>query len=158
MFEASQSKEKTSSSAGIWIGVGVILVIAVVAYFYVNSRSGPAVATAPLASAGSNTLPGKPDPVHDLRIVNVKMDKDPTGNVAVWSVDLRNTSTAYSYSNIGYQTTYIAGDNSVLLQNTGKVNLSLDPGDEQTTQFRDALYPSGTAIYKFVVTGAQAQR
>jgi hypothetical protein len=157
MFEATQSKEKTSSSAGIWIGVGVILLIAVGAYFYV-SKSAPTATTAPLANTTSSALPGKPDPVHDLRIVNVKMDKDSTGTVAVWSVDIRNLSSSYTYSNIAYQTTYIGGDNSVLLQNEGKVNLSLDPGEEQTTEFRDVLYPSGTAIYKFNVKDAQAQR
>jgi len=36
------------------------------------------------------------------------------------------------------------------------MNLTLDPGDEQTTQFRDLLYPSGTALFRFNITGASA--
>ena len=157
MFEPPETKQK-SSGAGMWIGVGIIVVVCVAAFLYVNSR-GPRNSTGPASNTAAAAAPaGKPDPVQDLRIVSVKMDKDTTGNIALWSVDLRNLSSAYTYSNIGYQTTYIGGDNSVLLQNQGKINLSLDPGEEETTQFRDALYPSGTAIYKFNVTDASAQR
>jgi len=116
-----------------------------------KTQTGAPAAAAPTSAAGA-------DPVHDLRIISVKMDKDPTGTVAVWAIDLRNMSHTYSYKDIAYQTTYLGADNSVITQNTGKINLSLDPGDEQTTQFRDLLYPSGTAIFKFAVTGASSSK
>ena len=151
MFEA-QTGEK-SGGAGMWIGVAVVLVVAAVLGWYVMKPKGAATtesaAGAPVASA---------DPMHDLRVVSVKMDKDTTGTVAVWSVDLRNLSHNYGYKEIAYQTTYLGADGSVITQNTGKINLSLDAGDEQTTEFRDLLYPSGTSRYTFKVTGASTTK
>ncbi|MGA2509826.1 MAG: hypothetical protein ABSG27_06305 [Candidatus Acidiferrales bacterium] len=156
MFETPDT-EKKSSGMGMWIGVAlVVIIIAVGAYFYTKSQ--PAAKTATPAAAPAATAQSNADAVHDLRVVSAKMDKDPTGNVAIWSVDIKNQSSTFTYSAIAYQTTYIGADNSVLLQNAGKVNLSLDPGDEQTTQFRDALYPSGTAVFRFAVTGASATK
>lgn len=157
MFEAQ--KEEKSGNAGMWIGILVILIIAGALAWYVMGPKGGAktAETAAPAAAPSTTAAGA-DPVHDLRIVNVKMDKDPTGTVAVWSVEVRNTSRTYTYKDIAYQTMYLGQDNSVITQNTGKMSLSLDPGEDQTTQFRDLLYPSGTAIFKFNVTGASSSK
>lgn len=155
MFEAQQPKEG-SGSVGMWIGVAVIaVVVAALAYYVLGSKSS---SKSESTASQSNAPVASADPVKDLRVVSVKMDKDVTGNIAVWSVDLRNMSHSYAYKDIAYQTTYLAADNSVLAQNTGKINLSLDPGEEQTTQFRDLLYPSGTALFKFNVTGASASQ
>lgn len=157
MFEAQQQKEK-SGNAGMLIGVVVVLlVVGGLAYYVMGSKGGAKTETAAPSAAAGAPVPSA-DPVHDLRVVSVKMDKDPTGTVAVWSVDLRDLSHTYGYKDIAYQTTYLGADNSVITQNKGTINLSLDPGDEQTTQFRDILYPSGTAIFKFVVTGATASK
>jgi len=157
MFETPETKKETSG-AGMWIGILVAaVVIAACVVFYMGSKGGAktestaAPASAPAAQTGA-------DPVHDLRRVSVKMEKDPSGTVAVWSVDIRNLSRTFSYKDIAYQTTYIGADNNVIAQNTGKLTLSLDPGDEQTTTFRDALYPTGTALFKFEVTGATASK
>jgi hypothetical protein len=154
MFEAQQQKEK-SGSLGMWIGVAVIVVVVAALAYYVLGSKGSSQSNSAAASA-SSAPSANADAPKDLRVVNVKMDKDVTGNIAVWSVDLRNLSHTYTYKDIAYQTTYLAADNSVLAQNTGKINLSLEPGEEQTTQFRDLLYPSGTALFKFNVTGASA--
>jgi hypothetical protein len=156
MFEAQQQKEK-SGSFGMWIGVAVIVVVVAALAYYVLGSKGSSKTSSTAASASSAPV-GNADASKDLRVVNVKMDKDVTGNIAVWSVDLRNMSHTYTYKDIAYQTTYLGADNSVLAQNTGKINLSLDPGDEQTTQFRDLLYPSGTALFRFNVTGASASQ
>lgn len=154
MFEAQQEKDG-SSSFGMWIGIAVILVVAAgLGYYVMGARNGSKTDSASLASTKTITLK-TPD---DLRVVSVKMDKDVTGNVAVWSVDLRNMSHNYTYRDINYQTTYLGADNSVIAQNTGKLTLSLDPGDEQTTQFRDLLYPSGTAVFRFNVTSVSASQ
>ncbi len=155
MFEAQ--KEQKSGNAGMLIGIVVILIVAGALAWYVMGPKGSAKTANTAAPAAGAPAPAA-DPVHDLRVVSVKMDKDPTGTVAVWAVDLRNMSQTYAYKDIAYQTTYLGADNSVITQNTGKINLSLDPGDEQTTQFRDLLYPSGTAIFKFVVTGASSSK
>lgn len=154
MFEAQQQKD-SSGNFGMWIGVAVIAVVVAALAYYVLAPKGSSKSNSAAATASSAPV-ANADPQKDLRVVNVKMDKDVTGNIAVWSVDLRNMSHTYAYKDIAYQTTYLGADNSVLAQNTGKINLSLDPGDEQTTQFRDLLYPSGTALFRFNVTGASA--
>ncbi|MBZ5695175.1 MAG: hypothetical protein LAN36_07425 [Acidobacteriia bacterium] len=144
---------------GMWIGILVAaVVVAAGVVFYMGSKGGAKNAAPTAAPTAAATAQSNADAVHDLRRVSAKMDKDPTGTVAVWSVDLRNLSRTYGYKDIAYKTTYIAADNSVLVQNTGKLTLSLDPGDEQTTTFRDVLYPSSTALYRFEVTGATASK
>jgi hypothetical protein len=77
----------------------------------------------------------------------------------MWSVDIKNSSPDYTYSNIAYETTYAGADNSILGTNQGKIAaVSIGPGEEQTANFRDALYPAGTAWYKIKITGATAAR
>jgi len=156
MFEAQQQKDG-SGNLGMWIGVAVIAVIVAALAYYVLGPKGSAKSNS-VAAPRSSAPATNADAPKDLRVVSVKMDKDVTGNIAVWSVDLRNMSHTYTYKDIAYQTTYLGGDSSVLAQNTGKINVSLDPGDEQTAQFRDMLYPSGTALFRFNVTGATASQ
>jgi len=158
MFEA-QTKEKSGGS-GLLIGICIVVVLAIVgtlAYLNKGSVKG-SEGSASAATAGSATTGVKGDPVKDLHIVSAKMEKDYTGNLAVWSVDIRNQSQVYTYSNIGYQTNYFGSDNGVLVQNKGNIALSLAPGDEQNTQFRDVLYPDNTAWYRFTVVGADASK
>ncbi len=158
MFEA-QTKEKSGGS-GLLIGICIVVVLAVVGTLaYMNK--GSAKGSEGSASSATGAAPGqqvKGDPVKDLHIVSYKMEKDYTGNLAVWSVDIRNQSKVYTYSNIGYQTNYFGGDNSALVQNKGNISLSLAPGDEQSTQFRDVLYPDNTSWYRFTVVGADASK
>jgi hypothetical protein len=158
MFEA-QTKEKSGGS-GLLIGICIVVVLAVVGTLaYMNKES--AKGSEGSSSAATGAAPAKQlkgDPVKDLHIVSYKMEKDYTGNLAVWSVDIRNQSQVYTYSNISYQTNYFGGDNSALVQNKGNVSLSLAPGDEQSTQFRDVLYPDKTAWYRFTVVGADASK
>jgi len=100
----------------------------------------------------------KADPVHDLRVVSAKMDKDFSGTTAMWSVDIKNSSAELTYSNIAYETTYIGAENRVLLVNQGKIPITIGPGDDQSAQFRDTLYPSGTIWFKIRVMGATAAK
>jgi hypothetical protein len=154
MFEVPQDKEEASRAA-LWIGVAVVAVLVVVgvlAYVYRGGPQSAATATAPAAAVPA----GKADPLHDLRVISSKMDKDYTGTVAMWSVDVKNDSRAYTYSKITYQTTYAAADSSVLATNKGTMKLTVGPGEDQTANFRDALYPTGTAIYSIKITGATA--
>ncbi|HKV04166.1 MAG TPA: hypothetical protein VJO53_03545 [Candidatus Acidoferrales bacterium] len=157
MFEASQQSEQSSKSSWL-IAILIIVVLAVVGTLaYRNSKSSTKT-EAPAAAAPKATAQSNADAVKDLHIVNAKMDKDYTGTTAVWSVDLKNESSTFTYSQIAYETTYAGADNSILAQNHGTMALSLAPGDEESTQFRDALYPSGTAWFKFRVTGAASSR
>ena len=154
MFEAQQEKEG-SGNFGMWIGVAAILVVAAgLGYYVMGPKNSAKTTSASLASTITVTV----NEPKDLRVVSVKMDKDVTGNVAVWSVDLRNMSHTATYKDIKYQTTYLGADNNVIAQNTGVINISLDPGDEQTTEFRDLLYPSGTALFRFNVTSVSASQ
>jgi hypothetical protein len=158
MFEA-QAKEKSGGS-GLLIGICIVVVLAVVgtlAYMNKGSTKG-SEGSASTATGAAPAQQLKGDPVKDLHIVSYKMEKDYTGNLAVWSVDIRNQSQVYTYSNISYQTNYFGGDNSALVQNKGNISLSLAPGDEQSTQFRDVLYPDNTAWYRFTVVGADASK
>ncbi len=157
MFEAPE-EQVPDNKVGIWIGVAVVAVIAIALYFYVSRKpASTSPSTAVSAAPASGSVPGA-DPTKDLRVVSVTMQKDYTGTTAQWLVDLRNDSRTYTYSNIAYQTTYIGANENVLAQNHGKINLTLGPGEDQSTQFRDALYPDGTVIYKINVTGADSSK
>jgi hypothetical protein len=142
------------------IGIAVILAAAVagVAVYMLSSGNSksPQSAATPAASAAA-TAPASADWVHDLKIFKATMDKDSTGTTAVWSVVIENRSSAYTYSNIQYETAYIGADNHPLLLNTGTLAGTIDPSDQKTFPFRDALYPVRTSWYKFRITGASAK-
>jgi hypothetical protein len=159
MFESPQ-EQVPDNKVGIWIGVAIVAVIAIASYIYVNHKpasNAPASAASTASMGGETSVPGG-DPVKDLRVVSVTMQKDYTGTTAQWLVDLKNNSATYTYSKIAYETTYIGANDNVLLVNHGTMNLTLGPGEDQSTQFRDALYPDGTTIYRINVTGASSSR
>ena len=155
MFEAPQDRVE-SSRTGLWVSIAVVLVLVVAGFlWYVHSRGG-AKSGAPAGAPAATAAVANADAFHDLRVVSAKMDKDYTGTVARWSVDLRNLSQQYTYTNITYETTYVGADSATLAAGQGKLTISIGPGEEQTADFRDALYPTGTALYKFKITGAKA--
>jgi len=151
MFEPPKEQQQESSKT-LWIGVAVVVaVLAGGALFYMSQHGEKApAATMPAAAAGPA------DPVHDLKIQRATMDKDPTGTVAVWLVSIENRSSSYAYSNIQYETTYIGADSKPILVNQGTIPITIGPGEELNREVRDALYPSGTAWFKFKITGAKA--
>ncbi|MGO9642858.1 MAG: hypothetical protein ACLP1Y_16305 [Candidatus Acidiferrales bacterium] len=152
MFEAPQEQVQRSR-AGLWIGVGIVVVLAVAvgALVYMNSK-GSAKGRAPAATPANV----KADPVQDLQVVSAKMDKDLTGTMAMWTVEIKNASLELTYNNIAYETTYVGADNKVLLVNQGKIPISIGPREDHSAQFRDVLYPSGVAWFKVRITGATA--
>jgi hypothetical protein len=155
MFEAPQDRAG-GSKAGLWVGIAVVVVLVAAGVFWYMT-SGGAKTAAPSGSApAASASVANADPVKDIRVVGAKMDKDYTGTVARWSVDLRNTSQQFTYTNISYVTTYMGADNTQLAAGQGTLTISIGPGEEQTADFRDALYPSGTALYRFKITGAKA--
>jgi len=154
MFEAAQEQKQSNTSHVLITVLVVIAAAAATGVFYTSSKNGsrstPPVAAATAAPAAA----GKADPVHDLKILNARMEKDRSGTTAVWLIDIDNKSKTYSYSRIEYETTYVGADNAALLVNKGTIPFNLAPGEEQTSQIRDVLYPAGTAWYKFRITGA----
>jgi len=156
MFEAPQDRAG-GSKMGLWVGILVIVALIVGGVLWYMTSGGGSKSAATSGGAPATTASvANADPVKDLRVVGAKMDKDYTGTVARWSVDLRNTSQQFTYSEIAYTTSYMGADNSQLAAGQGTLTISLGPGEEQTADFRDALYPSGTAIYRFKITGAKA--
>jgi hypothetical protein len=159
MFETPQ-EQVPDSKVGIWIGVAIVAVVAIAFFVYVSrkpTKGAPDGAVSAASMGGASSVAGA-DPKTDLHFVDMKMQKDYTGTTAQWLVDLRNDSRTYTYSNITYETMYIDASNNVLLVNHGKLNMTLAPGDDQSTQFRDALYPPGTSIYKINITGATSSK
>lgn len=158
MFETPETKGE-SSGLGKWVGILVVLaLIGGGVVFYLGKKDAGPNATPQTASAAAPTQ-SNADAAKDLRLVSKKLDKDYTGTTAMWSVELRNMSQVYTYSNIQYETTYIGADGSGLGVNHGTIpSLTLEPGESQRTQFRDTLYPSGTALYNIKITGATAAK
>jgi len=129
--------------------LGPLLIAGAVFYFMPkqSAKQSAPVAAAPTAPA---------DPVHDLKIVRVTMNKDPMGTTAVWSVTLQNKSAAYTYSNIKYEASYIGPNDTPLAVNQGSMPDTFGPGEEHNSQVRDILYPNGTAWYKFKIVDAKS--
>jgi hypothetical protein len=154
MFEVAQEQKQSSSRrmlVTIFVAVAAVTVSGVL---YTLSKSGNRSAAPTVAAAAAHAATGKADPVHDLKVLSARMEKDRTGTTAVWLVDIDNKSNAYTYSKIEYETTYVGPDNAALLVNKGTIPFNLAPGEEQNAQIRDVLYPAGTAWYKFRITGA----
>jgi hypothetical protein len=153
MFEIPQEQKQSSSSRMLVTIFVVVAAAAAGGVLYKMSKSSDKPA-APVTAAAAPASAGKPDPVHDLKILSARMEKDRTGTTAVWLVDIDNKSKAYTYSKIEYETTYVGPDNAALVVNKGTIPFNLAPGEEQNAQIRDVLYPAGTAWYKFRITGA----
>jgi type II secretory pathway pseudopilin PulG len=151
MFEAPQ-EAKSSGSNGLWIGIAVIAALAAAGGYFLMRSQGAAnrQATAGAALAAK----GNADAVRDLKIQRTTMDKDRNGTASVWAVTIENKSSGYSYSNIAYETTYIAADGQVLMINKGTVADSIGPGEQKGITAHDPLYPAGTARYMMKITGA----
>jgi hypothetical protein len=154
MFEAAQEQKQSSSNRMLVAIFFVVAAAAVGGVLYTMSKTGGKSTPPVTVAAAAHAAAGKADPVHDLKILSARMEKDRTGTTAVWLVDINNKSKDYTYSGIQYETTYVGPDNAALLVNKGTIPFNLAPGEEQNTQIRDVLYPAGTAWYKFRIIGA----
>jgi hypothetical protein len=152
MFEVPVDKQEAKLGyERIGISVLVLLVIAGAVFYFLTKQSAK---QQPAPMAAVPTTPA--DPIHDLKIVRVSMNKDPMGTTAVWLVTLQNKSASYTYSNIRYETNYIGANDKPILVNQGSIADSFGPGDEHNSQIRDTLYPNGTAWYKFKIVDAKS--
>jgi hypothetical protein len=153
MFEAAQEQKQSKLNRVLIVALAVVAAAVAGGVLYTTSKNGgkPAPIT---AAAAAPAAAGKADPVHDLKILSARMEKDRAGTTAIWLVDVNNKSKAYTYSSIQYETTYVGPDNAALLVNKGTIPFNLAPGEEQNAQIRDVLYPAGTSWYKFRITSA----
>ena len=153
MFETPK-EVKPSASKGLWLGIAVVFLIAAGAIFFLVGKRGGASNPGASMSGAAAEAKGPADPIHDLKVQRATMKKDNNGAMSVWSVSLENKSSAYAYSKIAYETTYIAGDGRVLMNNKGTLADSISPGEEKSFQANDPPYPDGTATYNFKITSA----
>lgn len=156
MFEPPLNEEPKNNKT-IWLGAAVVVIVAAALLIYYSPKSSMSH-TAPAERASMAPVEQKADPVHDLQIVSSQMQKDSTGTVAQWVVEIRNVSSTYGYSGISYQTTYNGANNSVISQNNGVIPMEIGPNEEKTAQFSDVQYPAGTSWYQFRVTDAKAAK
>lgn len=155
MFEDSQEPKPSAASKGLWIGFAVIVVaIAFGGYLFISKAK--AHKPTPVMAAAPTQPTGPADPIRDLKVQHAAMSKDRTGTTAVWLVNIENRSPFYTYSNIQYETTYVGANNTAILINKGTIAASIEPGGQKSSEINDALYPAGTAWYKFRITGANA--
>jgi hypothetical protein len=157
MFEETQEEDKQSSTRGIIIAITVVVVLAIVGtLIYLDSKGALKSSSSTAATTSAPTVVANADPAKDLHVLGAKMDKDSTGLVAVWLVDVKNSSSTLTYSHIKYETTYGGADNNVIGQNQGEMKASIGPGEEQNVEFRDAQNPTGTAWFRVKITGGTA--
>jgi hypothetical protein len=154
MFEVPEDKEERKREH-LWLGVTVVVLVVLggALLYYMSQHSAKGTGGRAASSVAPKTAP---DPVHDLKILRATMDKDRTGTTAVWLVSVENRSSGYTYSNIRYETTYVDANNAPLLVNQGALPFTLGPGQVQNSEIRDALYPTGTAFFKFRITDAKS--
>src|ERR1700757_2951569 len=98
MFEAAQG-QKQSNTSHILITV-LVVIAAATGVFYTSSKNSGKSAPPVTGATAATAAAGKADPVHDLKILNARMEKDRSGTTAVWLVDIDNKSKTYSYSSI----------------------------------------------------------
>ena len=152
MFEAPKKDEQETKKMRLLISAASVVIILVLVVFYFTSQRG---ALGPMGSA-TPAAPCAPDPVNDLTVVDAKMDKDRSGTTALWVVHLRNKSSGCAYSSVGYETTYIRADDTVVAVNKGTLPGTIEPGEEKGyPEFRDILFPTGTVWFRFKITGAK---
>jgi hypothetical protein len=160
MFEEleEEEKEKTQSrKKRLWIGACIIAaLVVVIALVYVISgpRTKAPVRVQPRAPAGQTAAA---DALHDLRLVRAVMGKDVSGLRVLWSVQLRNRSAVYTYSDIQYEASYITVDGKLLSVVRDTIKDSIGPGEEKTIpQFVDGLYDARASTFQFLIQGAKA--
>src|SRR6266849_9756922 len=90
MFEAAQEQKRSGSNRMLVTIFVVVAAVAVGAVLYTISKSSAKPAAPVNASAAAPAAAVKADPVHDLKILSTRMEKDNTGTTAVWLVDINN--------------------------------------------------------------------
>jgi len=98
-----------------------------------------------------------PDPVRDLQVARAVMGKDVSGTRVLWSVQLRNKSAVYTYSDIQYEATFFRVNGSILAVNRDTIKDSIGPGeDKKMPPFMDGIFDAAASTFQFVLTGAKS--
>jgi len=131
--------------------VGGLIIVGVLAYFLTRGSSKTAPPVQSVAAARQTAA----DPVKDLKIVRAVMGKDPTGIRVMWSVQLRNKSAVYTYSDIQYEARFLGPDGGTRSASRDTIKTSIAPGEEKKfPPFLDGVYDANASTYQFVIVGA----
>ena len=158
MFEELENEEKEEKQerkkvAQMAIYIVAALVVVTVIVYLVSGRQ--AKAPQPVKSAAAASKPA-PDPVTDLHLIHAAMGKDPWGMRVMWSVQVRNTSKVYTYSDIQYDAYFLAVDGRRLGEDKSTIKDSIGPGEEKEfPEFIAGIYDASASTYQFVITGAK---
>jgi flagellar basal body-associated protein FliL len=158
-FEAEERGQKEERNKLLRMTAIIVCVVAVVGgiiYIATRGHAKPSPAAAQAAPAAQKpTVP--PDPVKDLYIVRAAMGKDPSGLRVVWNVQLRNRSTVYTYSDIQYDSYFLAVDGKRLGENKDTIKDTIGPGEVKTfPPIYDGTYDSHYSTYQFILLGANS--
>lgn len=75
----------------------------------------------------------------------------------LWSIQLRNRSTIYTYSDIQYEVSYITVDSKLLSVVRDTIKDSVGPGEDKTIPpFVDGVYDARASTFQFLIQGATA--
>jgi hypothetical protein len=88
--------------------------------------------TAPVAAPRDPLLDA--DPASDIEVVKSNWTKEGFGNIGMWTVTLKNSSTVADFSDIHYRTTYTAASGTVVSTNRGTIFDRLAAGQTRTFQ------------------------
>lgn len=136
--------------------VVAILVIGAIVYVATKGHTKPAQPVQPVQSA-AGPKQTTPDAVKDLKIISAVMGKDPTGIRVMWSVQIRNKSAVYTYSDIQYEARFVKPDGTVTAASRDTINITFAPGEEKKIPpFMDGLYDARAAAFQFVLLGAKS--
>jgi len=154
--EKGQAQERNKLMIITVIILGVIAVVGAIVYLSSGSHAKTAQ-SAPVAGAAVSQAAA--DPVKDLRIVKAVMGKDASGIRVRWAVQLRNQSSAYTYSDIQYEARFIGADGSVMSSSRDTIKDSIGPGEEKAIpEFIGGVYNPNASTYQFVIVGATSAK
>jgi hypothetical protein len=158
MFEELEADKemKQSRKKRIWLGACIIAALVVVgALVYV--MSGPRAKTPVQVKPAAPTAPTvAPDALRDLKLIRAVMGKDVSGLRVLWSLQLRNRSTVYTYTDIEYEASYITVDNKLLSVVRDTIKQSIGPGEEKTLDpVVDGVYDARASTFQFLIKGAK---
>lgn len=159
MFEElEEDKElKESHKKRIWMGaciVAALVVVGAIVYVMSGSRAKTPVRVQPPAPAGQTVAA---DALRDLKLIRAVMGKDPSGLRVLWSVQLRNRSAVYTYSDIQYEASYMNVQGKLLSVVRDTIKDSIGPGEQKTIPpFVDGVYDARASTFQFLIQGAKA--
>ena len=156
-LEEEEKEKKQSRKKRLWIGaciVAALVVVGALVYVISGPRAKTSVRVQPPIPAGQTVAA---DALRDLKLVRAVMGKDVSGLRVLWSVQLRNRSAVYTYSDIQYEASYMNVQGKLLSVVRDTIKDSIGPGEQKTIPpFVDGVYDARASTFQFLIQGAKA--